>query len=99
MNETLSDDEKAIVRALRSNVSLCIEEPGNHRDYMIEQLRHEIEVMRDTIDKIDARMLETERKLDRWEFGGAVFRYFLVGTIGAIAALSSAWEWFRDHVK
>lgn len=40
-----------------------------------------------------------ERKITEWELASGLFRKFIIGTAGIIAAGAGAYEWLRDHIK
>ena len=57
------------------------------------------DVLRDELTPIRDTQEEINRKIAQWEFGAAIFRWFIVGTVGAVTVLAGAFEWAKTHLK
>jgi hypothetical protein len=42
---------------------------------------------------------QIEQKIFQWEFGAAIFRWFIISTVGLLTAAAGIWDWTKEHLK
>jgi hypothetical protein len=66
-------------------------------------LRYELDAQEERLmrrlDQVERNQDKVERKIDRWETGGAVIRWAVVAFGGIAAAAASIFDWVKEHVK
>lgn len=69
------------------------EHRGRPHEYESRQiLREEIESIRETQRRLEAKVSE-------WELAAKWFRIFIIGTVAVVTTLAGLYEWIRLHLK
>lgn len=69
---------------------------------VFERLRQELDLQEQRIARrlknLERSQEAIEKKIDRWETGGAVLRWAVIAVTGAVTALVSVFEWAKQHL-
>lgn len=56
-------------------------------------------IIREELKPIVHEQERISKKIENWEFGATIFRYFILATVGAATVGASVYEWAKEHLK